>query len=49
MLCKTPGLKVRSKGRGRGLARGRGRGPIRIPYRSKPQRVGFGNFRNVGF
>lgn len=30
-LCKTPGLKIRSKGRGRGLARGRGRGPLGIP------------------
>jgi hypothetical protein len=29
--CKTPGLKIRSKGRGRGLARGKGRGPLGIP------------------
>lgn len=28
MVCKTPGRKIRSKGRGLGLARGKGRGPI---------------------
>ncbi len=35
MICKTPGMKIRSGGKGRGLARGRGRGPIGIPYKSK--------------
>ena len=36
-LCKTPGRKIRSKGRGRGLGRGRGMGPIGVPvgYKSK--------------
>jgi len=29
-LCKTPGLKIRSKGRG--LARGKGKGPIGVPF-----------------
>jgi len=28
MACKTPGKKIRSKGKGRGKARGKGRGPI---------------------
>lgn len=31
-VCKTPGLKIRSKGRGRGLARGKGRGPLGLPF-----------------
>jgi hypothetical protein len=31
--CKTPGMKIRSKGKGRGLARGKGRGPLGIPAR----------------
>lgn len=35
MVCKTPGMRIRSKGRGRGLARGRGRGPFGIPYWDK--------------
>jgi hypothetical protein len=34
-LCKTPGLKMRSKGMGRGLARGKGRGPMGVPFRAK--------------
>lgn len=29
--CKTPGNKIRSKGKGRGLARGKGKGPIGKP------------------
>ena len=33
--CKTPGMKIRSKGKGRGLARGGGRGPIGVPYGEK--------------
>jgi len=28
MECKTPGMKIGSKGMGRGLARGQGKGPI---------------------
>ena len=35
MACKTPGKKIRSKGKGRGLARGKGRGPLGIPYKNK--------------
>ena len=31
MACKTPGKKIRSKGKGRGLARGKGKGPIGVP------------------
>ena len=34
-VCKTPGRKIRSKGKGRGLARGKGRGPMGVPYGSK--------------
>jgi hypothetical protein len=34
-VCKTPGMKIRSKGRGRGLARGKGYGPMGVPYRLK--------------
>ena len=30
--CKTPGFKIRSRGRGRGLARGKGRGPLGVPF-----------------
>ena len=26
--CKTPGMKIRSKGKGRGLGTGKGLGPI---------------------
>jgi len=26
--CKTPGMKIRSKGKGRGLAIGKGKGPL---------------------
>lgn len=33
--CKTPGRKIRSKGKGRGLARGKGRGPIGFPFGSE--------------
>jgi hypothetical protein len=33
--CKTPGMKIRSKGKGRGLARGRGRGPMGVPFKDK--------------
>jgi len=33
--CKTPGRKIRSKGKGRGQARGVGKGPIGIPYKLK--------------
>jgi len=33
--CKTPGLKIRSKGKGRGFARGKGRGPIGVPVGAK--------------
>ena len=33
--CKTPGKKIRSKGKGRGLARGNGEGPIGIPFGKK--------------
>lgn len=29
--CKTPGMKIRSKGKGRGLARGQGKGPMGKP------------------
>lgn len=35
MGCKTPGKKIRSKGKGRGLARGKGHGPLGTPYKSK--------------
>lgn len=35
MACKTPGRKIRSKGKGRGLARGKGHGPIGKPFRAK--------------
>jgi len=35
MSCKTPGQKIRSKGKGRGLAKGKGRGPLGKPYKSK--------------
>jgi len=35
MACKTPGKKIRSKGKGRGLARGKGKGPVGIPYKAK--------------
>lgn len=34
-ICKTPGEKIRSKGKGRGLARGEGRGPIGVPIGRK--------------
>ena len=34
--CKTPGKKIRSKGKGRGLATGKGRGPIGRPGKKKP-------------
>ena len=33
--CKTPGMKIRSKGKGRGLARGQGRGPMGVPFFEK--------------
>ena len=33
--CKTPGMKIRSKGKGRGLARGQGKGPMGVPFFSK--------------
>ena len=33
-MCKTPGKKIRSKGKGKGLARGKGEGPIGIPSES---------------
>lgn len=33
--CKTPGMKIRSKGKGRGLARGKGKGPIGVPVGAK--------------
>lgn len=52
MVCETPGMKIRSKGKGRGLARGGGKGPIGIPFQSKGLRkagLKFGNFYNVGF
>lgn len=29
MGCKTPGMKIRSKGKGRGLGTGKGKGPLR--------------------
>ena len=35
MACKTPGKKIRSKGKGRGLARGKGLGPLGNPYKNK--------------
>ena len=35
MGCKTPGMKIRSKGKGRGLARGKGKGPIGSPYKKR--------------
>lgn len=34
--CKTPGEKIRSKGKGRGLAVGKGKGPIGRPGKKKP-------------
>jgi hypothetical protein len=34
-ICKTPGMKIRSKGMGQGLARGGGRGPIGVPLGRK--------------
>jgi len=33
--CKTPGQRIKSKGKGRGLARGEGRGPVGVPFRLK--------------
>ena len=36
--CKTPGRKIRSKGRGKGLARGKGRGPVGRPTKAKKRR-----------
>ena len=35
MACKTPGKKIRSKGKGRGLARGKGKGPMGTPRYDK--------------
>ena len=50
-ICKTPGMKIRSKGFGKGLARGKGRGPIGIPISKKGflPKPKIGNFRNLGF
>jgi len=33
--CKTPGMKIRSRGMGRGLGIGRGRGPLGVPIGRK--------------
>jgi len=33
--CKTPGEKIKSKGKGRGLARGKSKGPVGVPIAHK--------------
>ena len=35
--CKTPGKKLRSKGKGMGLAIGKGNGPIGVPIGQKAE------------
>lgn len=35
VACRTPGMRIRSRGMGRGLGRGRGMGPVGAPYGRK--------------
>ena len=37
--CKTPGKKIRSKGKGRGLSFGKGEGPRGVPFRGSGDRM----------